>query len=292
MEGYFPGFSAGLGTRPGERVHSEQYLVSPSSLLLPSSQVSFEGVACEHPAMSAKPAMAEAVRQRFEACYDWRQVMGLLLDSLAGYSSTPGWEAAVAAELAAWLGEAQGWGLAFTLLSAGAQQYFLLLYSRLSSALPQAANSELFLRSPQSPASSLLMMCSRSRQLWEAETRTTFTSLLPDLRVDLLDLVEGPLEHQRRKMLFLTFTSCRLQLVAMFTVFRKRLRRSLVEVAGEVVGMVTTDPALLAIPRELRHVVMDKMIDATWVGEYLAEKHLSLEEEWGEVEEVGRSTVL
>jgi len=265
MEGYFPGFSAGLGTRPGERVHSEQYLVS------------FEGVACEHPAMSAEPAMAEAVRQRFEACYDWRQVMGLLLDSLAGYSSTPGWEAAVAAELAAWLGEAQGWGLAFTLLSAGAQQYFLLLYSRLSSALPQAANSELFLR---------------SRQLWEAETRTTFTSLLPDLRVDLLDLVEGPLEHQRRKMLFLTFTSCRLQLVAMFTVFRKRLRRSLVEVAGEVVGMVTTDPALLAIPRELRHVVMDKMIDATWVGEYLAEKHLSLEEEWGEVEEVERSTVL
>ena len=144
MEGYFPGFSAGLGTRPGERVQSEQYMVSPSAPT--SSQVSFEGVACEHPAMSAEPAMAEAVRQRFEACYDWRQVMGLLLDSLAGYSSTAGWEAGVAAELAAWLAEAQGWGLAFTLLSAGAQQYFLLLYSHLSRALPQASNSELFLR--------------------------------------------------------------------------------------------------------------------------------------------------
>ena len=142
------------------------------------------------------------------------------------------------------------------------------------------------------PFQGLLTMCSRSRQLWEVETRTTFTSLLPDLRVDLLDLVEGPLEHQRRKMLFLTFTSCRLQLVAMFTVFRKRLRRSLVEVAGEVVGMVTTDPTLLAIPRELKHVVVDKMIDAAWVGEYLAEKHLALEEEWGEVEEVVRSLVL
>ena len=135
-------------------------------------------------------------------------------------------------------------------------------------------------------------MCSRSRQLWEAETRTAFPSLLPELRVDLVDLVEGPLEHQRRKMLFLTFTSCRLQLVAMFTVFRKRLRRSLVEAAGEVVGMVTADPALLAIPRELKHVVVDKMIDAAWVGQYLAEKHLALEEESGVVEEVAWRSVL
>ena len=69
-------------------------------------------------------------------------------------------------------------------------------------------------------------------------------------------------------MLLVKFNSTKFNLVAKFSLYKKRLRRTLVEIAAEVVGQMVEDSEDLEIPETLKEVVSDKIIDADWVSDY------------------------
>jgi hypothetical protein len=233
--------------------------------------VGFEGVLCQH----QDADMIEAVEERLESCYDWGQIMGLVLGTFASYTE-PGWlEEQVARRLAGWLAEPAGWGLLFTLLSPEVQQHFLLLHSQLARPdQPSVSNSELFVR---------------TRLEWEEETQLSFLELVPRLTVQLQEVLGGALEHERRKVLLVTFSAPQFTLEVVFSVYRKAAPGCLVAVAAEAVARAlgTRDPAGLEIPRVrsvgigrmcighvqvLKEVARDKVIDACWVESYRVDK--------------------
>ena len=74
--------------------------------------------------------------------------------------------------------------------------------------------------------------------------------------------------NERIKLLAVKFLSQQLTLTVGFSVEKKRLRRSLVEQAAEVVAGMVDDADELEIPRTLRTVVSDKIIDADWVASH------------------------
>jgi hypothetical protein len=112
-------------------------------------------------------------------------------------------------------------------------------------------------------------MYKRIKTMYEAETQgLPFSDLIPRIEVKLLQIVGGSKEHERRKMLLVKFNSTKFKLVAKFSVYKKRLRRTLVEIAAEVVGQMVEDSEDLEIPEALKEVVSDKIIDADWVSDY------------------------
>ena len=70
------------------------------------------------------------------------------------------------------------------------------------------------------------------------------------------------------KTLKVNFRSTRFDLIAIFSVEKRRHRRSLVEHAAEVVGRYVEDPDDLEIPETLKPIVSEKIIDAEWVAMY------------------------
>ena len=112
-------------------------------------------------------------------------------------------------------------------------------------------------------------MYERIKTMYESETKgLPFADLIPRIEIKLLQIVGGQKEHERRKMLLVKFNSTKFNLVAKFSLYKKRLRRTLVEIAAEVVGQMVEDSEDLEIPETLKEVVSDKIIDADWVSDY------------------------
>ena len=112
-------------------------------------------------------------------------------------------------------------------------------------------------------------MYERIKTMYESETKgLPFADLIPRIEIKLLQIVGGQKEQERRKMLLVKFNSTKFNLVAKFSLYKKRLRRTLVEIAAEVVGQMVEDSEDLEIPETLKEVVSDKIIDADWVSDY------------------------
>ena len=227
---YFSGLSFNLGTKPGFKKESEQF------------GVCFEGVQCENIIEN----QANDVKLKFETCYNWSDILGIILGNLEFFYDGSDFEDDVENELTDWLGSLEGWGLLFTLLPFEFQQYFLLMYSHIkmnSQEEEEISNEDMFIK---------------IKTMYESETQgLPFSDLMPRISVKLLDVVGGPKEHERMKMVLLTFNSSKFKLISMFSVDKKRLRRTLVEIAAEIVGKMVEDSEDLEIPDTLK----DKIID-------------------------------
>jgi len=239
---YFSGLSFNQGTKPGFKRANQKF------------EACFEGIECENVIEN----QANDVKLKFETCYNWEEIVEIILGNLEFFFDASEYEDDLQEELKDWLGSVEGWGLLFTLLPFQFQQFFLLLYSHINMELQEdntvITNAEMY---------------KRIKTMYESETQgLPFSDLIPRIEVKLLQIVGGPKEHERRKMLLVKFNSTKFKLIAKFSLFKKRLRRTLVEIAAEVVGQMVEDSEDLEIPETLKEVVSDKIIDADWVSDY------------------------
>ena len=239
---FFTGLSNRNGTYPGHKMDNEFFVVT------------FKGIQCEN----ATETQRRFVKDRFESCYDWQNVMELVLEALEYYYDEGDLQIDVEHSVRAWLRDYEGWGLLFTLLPMDFQKFLLVLYSHLNVNYSQEnivkTNEELF--------EDLVFM-------YETETQgLPLSDLVPKIQAKLFNVVVGPTVCERKKALTITFFSSRFQLQAVFIVDKKRLRRSLVEHSAEVVGRMVDDTEDLEIPETLKPLVSEKIVDADWVASH------------------------
>eukprot|EP00092_Neocalanus_flemingeri_P009605 GFUD01010337.1.p1 GENE.GFUD01010337.1~~GFUD01010337.1.p1 ORF type:complete len:304 (+),score=74.57 GFUD01010337.1:22-933(+) len=232
MRRLFSGLGFNQGTKPGFQKTTEKF------------GVCFEGIECENAEHAEN--WANNVKIKFETCYNWSQIIELTLGSLESfYDDASDFEDDLQDEIKDWLA-VDGWGLLFTLLPFEFQQYFILMYSRIQMN-HDISNEDMFYRIRN-----------------ESEAR----GLIPRVEVKLLRIIGGLKEHERRKMIHIKFNFSKFKLIAKFSVDKKRLRRTLAEIAAEVVGQMVEDSEDLEIPETLKEVVSDKIVDANWVADY------------------------
>ena len=252
MMSYFSGLSFNQGTKPGFKKTSEKY------------GVSFDGVdiECENvsePVWRTQDAWtnyANNLKNKYETCYNWSEVIGFILGNLELFYDPAAFKDDLEDEIKDWLGSVDGWGLLFTLLPFKFQKNFLLMYSHIKMNHQQEddiSSEDLF---------------DKTKTMYETDRNIPFSDLVPKVEAELLHIVGGPTEHERRRMLLVKFNSSKFKLIAKFYVDKKRLRRTLVEIAAEVVGQMVEDSEDLEIPETLKEVVEDKIIDADWVSDY------------------------
>ena len=239
---FFTGLSNRLGTKPGFKISNHKY------------SVKFESIECENKSED----VARFLKDRFESCYNWEDVMEMILECLEFYYDEEDFQVDLQSSIKAWLSEHEDWGLLFTLLPMDFQKLLLVLYFHLSVKNHQEnlekTNEELF---------------DDLMALYENETQgLPLSDLVPKIEARLLNIIAGPKQDERRKILRIKFLSCRFQLVANFSVEKKRIRSTLVEHAAEVVGRMVDDSEDLEIPETLKPLVSEKIIDADWVASY------------------------
>ena len=233
--GFFTGLSNRNGTKPGLAVMNETFLVR------------FEGIQTE----KLNPTQWRFVKDRFESSYDWEQMMEMILECLDYFYDEGDFQIDCQTSIKAWLSEFEGWGLMFTLLPMDFQKFLLVLFAHMNVKNSQEnvvkSNRELF---------------EELQEHYERETQgLPLSDLVPKVEARLLNIIGGPRVCERRKMLKVKFLSQRYTLIANFTVEKKRLRRSLVEHAAEVVARMVDDTEELEIPETLKQVVNDKIIE-------------------------------
>ena len=244
---FFSGLSNREGTKPGFRLDNETF------------SVTFEAIQCENVAS----AQRNFVIDRFESCYDWSEVMNIILVCLEYFYDEGGFQIDTQHSISAWLREFSGWGLLFTLLPMDFQKFLLVLYSHLNVKNSQ----ENVVKSNEELYEDLIDM-------YENETQgLPLHDLVPKVQTRLVNFVGGHGECERKKVLKVVFNSSRFQLIANFRVEKKRVRRSLVEHCAEVVGSIVDDAEDLEIPETLKPVISEKIIDADWVASYWYAKH-------------------
>ena len=245
QESFFTGLSNKKGTKPGFAMKNETFLVA------------FEGIQIEK---LDSDSQVRFVKDKFESCYDWAQVMELILECLEYFYDEGDFQIDCQSSIKAWLSEFEGWGLMFTLLPPDFQKYLLFLYAVM-------VNKNFV----QNVVKTNLEMFYDLTDQYERETQgLPLSDLVPKVEARLLNIIGGPKMCERRKMLKIKFLSQRYTLVANFTVEKTRINRTLVEHAAEVVARMVDDAEELEgeIPETLKPVVSDKIIDADWVASH------------------------
>ena len=178
---FFTGLSNRLGTKPGFKISNHKYAVK------------FESIECENKSEN----VAQFLKDRFESCYNWEDVMEMILECLEFYYDEEDFQVDLQSSIKAWLSEHEGWGLLFTLLPMDFQKLLLVLYFHLSVKNHQEnlekTNEELF---------------DDLMALYENETQgLPLSDLVPKVEARLLNIVAGPKQDERRKILRIKFLS-------------------------------------------------------------------------------------
>ena len=106
MEGFATGFNLEGKTKPGYSVENEKF------------KLTFSGVLCDD--------RKNIVSHGFECCYDWSEVMNMILAATEDYDSRFDVEEKVEKTLKTWLTSFQGWGLLSSMLPTQKHRYFLV----------------------------------------------------------------------------------------------------------------------------------------------------------------------
>lgn len=243
---FFTGLSDRKGTKPGFHQSSDNF------------RIRFDFIQCEN---LPSETQRRFIIDRFQSCYDWQRLMELALDCLEDYYDDGDFQLDLQYRIKDWLGEFEGWGLLFALLPMDFQKFLLVIYSHLS----LKYNEEHIVKTNEEMFDDLM-------QFYSNETQgLPLSDLVPKVRAKLWFLPDLPGragENERVKTLKVSFRSTRFDLIAIFSVEKRRHRRSLVEHAAEVVGRYVEDPDDLEIPETLKPIVSEKIIDAEWVAMY------------------------
>ena len=94
---FLPGFTNFRGSKPGAVLKNNEYLLTFSGVLLNGKK-------------------SAIVSQGFEGCYDWSDVMNILIEALDQFEDIESAEELATEDMTSWLMTYAGWGLLSTLL--------------------------------------------------------------------------------------------------------------------------------------------------------------------------------
>eukprot|EP00092_Neocalanus_flemingeri_P037119 GFUD01040406.1.p1 GENE.GFUD01040406.1~~GFUD01040406.1.p1 ORF type:complete len:349 (-),score=106.99 GFUD01040406.1:124-1170(-) len=242
MEGFATGFSLSSSTKPGFLLENEKY------------KIQFKGVMCDE--------TKNIVSHGFEYCYDWKEVMELVLAATlkAGNDNITDIEEAVEDAMRTWMTTFQGWGLLSSILPAVAHRHVVLSLAYASFNWNLETGGD-YSEEKVFDAVKLVYDNIEGKQL---------KSLLPKFGVWFEEIVDGG-EREERNKKFTVFFNAKWLLEVKFIVEKKRVNRNLLELAAEAaVRAIERDDEIenLDIPPALFGVVRDKFRDTEWVRNY------------------------
>ena len=199
----------------------------------------------------------------------WEQVMEMIFNCLAYWTGLEkDFEKDCEISITAWLREFEGWSLMFTLLPRNVRKELVFLYYSWNM---ENSNANVVINSNLELFEGLL-----ERYATQCQGRP-LSDLVARVEVKLHNILgagkSGLTVNERTKLLRVQFLSEHVTLIVNFTVEKKRLRRTLVEHAAEVVACRVLDLDQLEIPETLKTVVSDKIIDWDWVSSHWIAKY-------------------
>ena len=198
----------------------------------------------------------------FQTCYNWKDIMHIIINCLEQYDDEDNFIKNVNYNINVWIRKYEGWGMCYALLQIDLQIFLMDIYALMiiinEQKNIQKTNRELF---------------DDLKNFYNNEIQALpFSNVVPKFETKLINIVTGPKEHERTKILTLMFISNNRKVIANFMLEKKRLKRTLVEHAAEVIGKMVHHTTELEIPKSLEQVVKTKIIDAEWVSSYWSAK--------------------
>jgi len=231
---FLPGFTNFRGTRPGAVLQNPTYHLTFSQVLLNGKS-------------------SPIVSRGFEGCYDWTDVMNILVDSLENFEDIETSEELAMDDLSCWFLTYDGWGLLSTLLPRQQHIDFKQTLRDLKQNWPlnQEYNEE---------------------ECWELFSQEIdLEQIIPEFEVNIK---EGNFECEagRQKCINLKFITEKWNLEVKFMADKQKMEKgNLVGIAARAVAKQLEDfddIEDLEIPRTLMKPVAQMMEDLKWVSTY------------------------
>jgi len=244
MEGFATGFNLEGKTKPGYSVENEKF------------KLTFSGVLCDE--------RKNIVSHGFECCYDWSEIMDMILAATEDYDSRYDIEDKVEKMLKTWLTSFQGWGLLSSMLPTQKHRYFLVSLAYAS------ANWNEETGGPYSTQK----IFDTVKYVYEHSPGKEIHHLVPPLGTWFEEIFENDevvAKSKERMKSFTMFFNAKWMLEVKFTMEKKRVNNNLVDIAAERVAQSINDIddiERLEIPTTLFDRVYDKCIDVEWVTSY------------------------
>ena len=242
MEAFATGFSLSSETKPGYSIENDDY------------KIIFSEVICDQ--------NKNIVSRGFENCYNWKDVMELVLD-VADEVDTDvliDIEASTEDAVKDWLVTFSGWGLLSSILDSKVHRHVLLSLAYTSSNWDAETGGEF----------SEEKVFQTVKYVYDNMPGKELHTLVPKFSIWFEEISSGKKEMERRKELTLFFNA-KWALEIKFFIEKKRVNRSLVHLAAESVVrniLIEEDVCDLPIPETLFPVVLDKFCDIEWVRSY------------------------
>jgi len=244
MEGFATGFNLEGKTKPGYSVENEKF------------KLTFSGVLCDD--------RKNIVSHGFECCYDWSEVMNMILAATEDYDSRFDVEEKVEKILKTWLTSFQGWGLLSSMLPTQKHRYFLVSLAYASANLNEETGGPY----------STQKIFDTVKYVYEHSPGKEIHHLVPPLGAWFEEIFEEDEEvamSRERVKSFTMFFNAKWMLEVKFTMEKKQVNNNLVDIAAERVAQLINDIddiERLEIPTTLFEKVYDKCIDVEWVNSY------------------------
>jgi len=231
---FLPGFTNFRGTRPGAVLHNSNYKLTFSQVLLNGKR-------------------SAIVSRGFEGCYDWTDVMNILIEALENFEDVETSEELAEEDLRSWFLSYEGWGLLSTLLPRQQHIDFKQSLRNLKQnwPLPQKYSEE---------------------DCWQLFTEDLdMEAICPNFEIAIKEGNFGG-EAGRQKWINLKFTTAKWNMEVKFTAEKEKLEKgNLVSLGARAVAKYLEDfddVDELEIPRTLKRPVMEMMEDLRWVSTY------------------------
>jgi len=242
MEAFATGFSLSSGTKPGFTKENEDY------------RITFTEVICDQ--------TKNMVSRGFENCYNWRDVMEIILDVTEDCDTDNLIEIEALSEdcIRDWLVTFSGWGLLSSILDSKMHRHVLLSLAYTSSHWDPNTGGEF----------SEEKVFDTVKYVYENMPGKELHTLVPKFGIWFEEIVDGGKEAKRKKQLTLFFNA-KWALEVKFIIEKKRNNKNLVDLAAEAVAssiLIEEDIKDLPIPETLFQVVRKKFCDVEWIRSY------------------------
>ena len=198
----------------------------------------------------------------FQSCYNWTEVIKLILDATetAGNDNTVDIEEAAEDTLKRWMTSFQAWGLLSSIVPVASIRHIVLSL---------AYNSDIWDVDRQGEYTEEKVFNTVKQMLDKIEGKEIRRSV-PKTASWFEEIVTGGQEHERKKKLTLCFFG-KWVLEVKFTVEKLRVNRNLKDLAAETLVRsiyIKEEVENLEIPIELLDTVRSKFRDAEWVRDH------------------------
>ena len=242
MEAFATGFSLSSETKPGYSIENDDY------------KIIFSEVICDQ--------NKNIVSRGFENCYNWKDVMELVLE-VADEADTDvliDIEASTEDAIRDWLVTFSGWGLLSSILDSKIHRHVLLSLAYTSSNWDPETGGEF----------SEEKVFETVKYVYDNMPGKELRTLVPKFSIWFEEISSGRKEMERRKELTLFFNA-KWALEVKFFIEKKRMNQTLVDLAAESVVkniLIEEDICDLPIPETLFPVVLNKFCDIEWIRSY------------------------